>query len=150
MSQTTAFYKKHQTNLFGLLLGALFGYLMSQAGATTFDYHAKLFLFEDFQLLKVFGTAVTVGVIGVLLLKRYQVNAVVTGQAVDFVKKPYKQGLIAGALIFGIGWGLTASCPGSVPVMLGEGKIGAYFTLIGLVLGTLTYGLMQSKFNKTP
>ena len=149
MSQSLEFYQKNQTNIFGLLLGALFGYLMSQAGATTFDFHAKLFLFEDFQLLKVFGTAVTVGVIGVLLLKKYQVNAIVTGQAVDFVKKPYKQGLIAGAVLFGIGWGLTASCPGSVPIMIGEGKIGAYFTLIGLVLGTLSYGLMQSKLSKT-
>ena len=149
MSQAYNFYQKNQMNIFSVLLGALFGFLMSRAGATTFDYHAELFLFEDFQLLKVFGTAVAVAVIGVLLLKKYQVNAVATGQPVDFIKKPYKQGLIVGALIFGIGWGLTASCPGSVPIMIAEGKTGAYFTLIGLVLGTLAYGLVQSKFNKT-
>ncbi|GKT12842.1 MAG: hypothetical protein ISEC1_P1825 [Thiomicrorhabdus sp.] len=148
MSQAYNFYKKNQINIFSLLLGSLFGFLMSRAGATTFDYHAALFLFEDLQLLKVFGTAVTVGVIGVLLLKKYQVSAVVTGQPINFITKPYKQGLAAGALIFGIGWGLTASCPGSVPIMIGEGKVGAYFTLIGLVLGTLVYGMIQSKYSK--
>lgn len=148
MSQVYNFYQKNKINLFSLLLGALFGFLMSRAGATTFNYHADLFLFEDFQLLKVFSTAVVVGVIGVFLLKKYQVNAVVSTQPIEFLTKPYKQGLIAGAMLFGIGWGLTASCPGSVPVMIGEGKIGAVFTLIGLVLGTLAYGFIQSRMTK--
>ena len=34
-----------------LLFGAGFGFLLSRAGATTYDFYAKLFLFEDFQLL---------------------------------------------------------------------------------------------------
>jgi len=134
----------YRTNILGLFLGVLFGYFMSHAGATTYDYHAKMFLMIDFQLIKVIGTAIVVAFIGVSLLKKFQVRAVATGAVVDFVKKPYQQGLIAGAFIFGIGWAMTASCPGTVPAMIGEGKVGALFTLAGLILGTMAFGILQT------
>ena len=134
----------YRTNIFCLLLGVLFGYLMSHAGATTYDYHAKMFLMIDFQLMKVIGTAIVVAMIGVFLLKKYKVRSVSTGFEVDFVKKPYQKGLIVGAFIFGIGWAMTAACPGTIPAMLGEGKIGALFTLVGLLLGTMAFGVLKT------
>ena len=134
----------YRTHVLALLMGALFGFLMSRAGATTYDFHAKMFLFIDFQLMEVIGTAVVVAMIGVFLLKRFHVNALSTGCEVDFVKKPYQAGLVTGAFIFGIGWAMTASCPGTIPAMLGEGKLGAVFALIGIVGGTMAYGVLQS------
>lgn len=138
------FFYAYRTNIIGLATGIMFGFLMSRAGATTFDYHAQMFLFEDMQLMKVIGTAVVVAMIGVFLLKKFQINSITTGQAVDFVKKPYQQGLVAGAFLFGIGWAMTASCPGTVPAMIAEGKISAIFTLAGLLLGTMAYGILQT------
>jgi len=139
-----SFSYAYRANILGLFMGVMFGFLMSHAGATTYDFHAKMFLFIDMQLMKVIGTAVVVSMIGVYLLKKYHVQALTTGMEVDFVKKPYQQGLIAGAFLFGIGWAMTASCPGTVPAMVGEGKISAIFTLIGLLLGTMAYGVLQS------
>jgi|GEM_PF-1098533 len=138
------FFYAYRSNIIGLFTGVLFGFLMSRAGATTFDFHAQMFLFEDMQLIKVIGSAVVVAMIGVFLLKKFQVTAVHTGQAVDFVKKPYQQGLVTGAFLFGIGWAMTASCPGTVPAMIAEGKISAIFTLAGLLIGTMAYGVLQS------
>lgn len=143
-TEQPSFVRRYQTQILGLFMGALFGFLMSRAGATTYDYHAKMFLFIDFQLIQVIGSAVVVAMIGVFLLKKYHIKAVSTGTEVDFVKKSYQQGLIAGAFLFGIGWAMTASCPGTVPAMLGEGKISAVFTLIGLLLGTIAFGVLQT------
>lgn len=134
----------YRANFLALLMGVSFGFLMSRAGATTYDYHAQMFLLIDFQLMKVIGTAVVVAIIGVFLLRKYQVKSITTGAEVDFVKKPYQQGLITGAFLFGIGWAMTASCPGTVPAMIGEGKIGALFVLTGLLLGTMAFGVLQS------
>lgn len=147
-----SFYYAYKTHALALLMGVIFGYLMSHAGATTYDFHAKMFLFIDFQLMKVIGTAVVVAMIGVFLLKRLHINALATGCEVDFVKKPYQTGLVMGAFLFGIGWAMTASCPGTIPAMLGEGKIGAIFALIGIVGGTMAYGVLQSFIhqNKQP
>ena len=117
---------------------------MSKAGATTFDFHAKMFLMENFQLVIVIGTAVVTAMIGVTILKVFKINAVTTGEPVDFVKKPYQTGLITGAFLFGIGWAMTASCPGTIPAMIGEGKVGAIFTFIGLILGTMAFGILKT------
>lgn len=134
----------YRTQIFGLLTGGLFGFLMSRAGATTYDYHAKMFLFEDFQLMIVIATAVVVAMIGVWLLKKTHIHAVATGQEVDFVKKPYQKGLMIGAALFGVGWGMTAACPGTIPAMIGEGKVAGFFAFAGILIGTLAYGILQS------
>ncbi|WP_373019265.1 YeeE/YedE thiosulfate transporter family protein [Thiomicrorhabdus sp.] len=134
----------YRSNFLALLMGVMFGFLMSHAGATTYDYHAKMFLMIDFQLMEVIATAVIVSMIGVFLLKKFHIRAISTGAEVDFVKKPYQSGLITGAFLFGIGWAMTASCPGTVPAMIGEGKVGALFVLAGLLLGTMAFGVLQT------
>lgn len=135
---------KTRNNFFGLLMGVAFGFFMSHAGATTYDFHAKMFLFEDFQLMIVIGVAVMVAMVGVTIMKRLHVTAIATGEEVDFVKKPYQKGLMVGALLFGIGWGMTASCPGTIPAMMGEGKVAGIFAFLGLLVGTTAYGILQS------
>lgn len=135
---------KSRNNFFGLMMGVAFGFFMSHAGATTYDFHAKMFLFEDFQLMIVIGVAVVVAMMGVAIMKHFHVTAIATGQEVDFVKKPYQKGLMVGALLFGIGWGMTASCPGTIPAMMGEGKVAGFFAFFGLLVGTTAYGILQS------
>ena len=45
--------------------------------------------------------------------------------------------LLAGAAIFGVGWGLTGYCPGPALVALGAGRIGAAVAVAAMVLGML-------------
>lgn len=132
-----------------LLFGALFGFILSRAGATTYDFYAKLFLFQDMQLLWVIATAATVGAIGVAIFKAVKARNLFEGKPISFKGKPYKSSLIPGSLIFGLGWGLAGACPGTALAMLGEGKLGALFTLTGIFLGTYLYGLQQSRAAKS-
>jgi uncharacterized membrane protein YedE/YeeE len=128
-----------------LPLGALFGFLLSRGGATTYDFYAKLFLFEDLQLFWVIAAAIVVGAPLVHLLKRFGVRALVSREPIEFQYKPMKRGLFAGALMLGVGWGLTAACPGTVLTMLGEGKLAGLFTIAGILLGTWGYGAWQDR-----
>jgi uncharacterized membrane protein YedE/YeeE len=123
-----------------LPLGALFGFLLSRAGATTYDYYAKLFLFEDLQLVWVIGTAVAVGIPGLQILRRARIRALLTGDVIELKGKPMTRELPVGALILGLGWGLSAACPGTVLAMVGEGKLPALVTVAGILLGTYAYG----------
>lgn len=128
-----------------LLVGVLFGFLLSRAGATHFDFYAQLFLFENLQLLWVILTAIVVGVPGVLLLQKFRVKTLVGGEPILFEDRPWRKGLVLGALFFGIGWGLTGSCPGSLPAMLGEGKLVVLPGMLGLLAGTYGYGWFVSR-----
>ena len=132
-----------------LLFGTLFGFLLNRAGATTFDFHAQLFLFGDLRLLWVIACAVGIGVVGILAMKWRRARSWLGGELLQFDGKPMRRRLVPGALMLGIGWGLTGSCPGTAPVMLGEGKFASFFTVIGIVLGTYVYGVLTKKQKQT-
>jgi uncharacterized membrane protein YedE/YeeE len=51
--------------------------------------------------------------------------------------------LIMGAVLFGIGWGMSAACPGTAPTMIGEGKLEGIFLVAGIILGTAAYGKIE-------
>ncbi len=128
-----------------LFFGIVFGFILSRAGATTYDFYAQLFLFENLQLLWVIAVAASIGMIGMAMLKTLKARSTLDGQPLSFQGKPYKATLVPGALLFGVGWGLAGACPGTALVMLGEGKLGALFTIAGIVLGTYLYGLKESR-----
>lgn len=128
-----------------LIFGMLFGFLLSRAGATNFDFHAQLFLFENLQLLWVIAAAVSAGMVGIFLMKRLRVRSLLGGEPLTFEGKAMRPHLAGGALMLGIGWGLTGSCPGTAPVMLGEGKLAAVLTVIGIVAGTHLYGFVRER-----
>lgn len=125
------------------VFGAAFGFLLTRAGATRYDVIAKMFLFEDFHLAIVMAVAIGVAAVGIHLLggKRWATGA---GGACPLAEaKPASSTLVPGALIFGVGWGLTGSCPGTALAGLGEGRLVALFTVLGLFLGTAFYARQQ-------
>ncbi len=128
-----------------LLFGGLFGFFLSRAGATTYDFYAKLFLFTDLQLLYVIGVAVIIGLTGFPLMERFNVTALHCSQPIDTRRKPMVKGLIPGSLLFGMGWGIAGACPGTALAMLGEGKIAAIVTVAGILIGTFLYGHFQHR-----
>ncbi|MCB0260509.1 MAG: YeeE/YedE family protein [Calditrichaeota bacterium] len=128
-----------------LIFGVIFGFLLSRAGATTYDFYAQLFLFQDLQLMKVIAAAAGVGMVGIAIMKKLKTRSLMENSTIDFSGKPNKPELIPGALIMGMGWGLAGACPGTALVMLGEGKLGALFTIFGVLVGTLIHGLKQNR-----
>ena len=128
-----------------LPFGMIFGFILSRAGATTYDFYAGLFLFTKLQLLWVIAAGAATGAVGIAVLKRVKAKAMLTGAEIEFEGKPFTPQLIPGALILGLGWGLAGACPGTVLTMLGEGKLYALFTIGGVLLGTWIYGLFAAK-----
>lgn len=133
-----------------VFFGMAFGFFMSRAGATTFDFYARLFLFEDMQLFWVILFAVITGILGIRVMKHFGARAVVNGARLTFEGKPMQKGLVIGALMFGIGWGLTGTCPGSAAAMLGEGKVMVLATGFGMLFGTYLYGFRRQKYRVSP
>jgi uncharacterized membrane protein YedE/YeeE len=98
----------------------------------------------------VIAAAVVVGAPLVQLLRRLGVRALFSGKPIEFQPKPMKRGLLAGALLLGVGWGLAAACPGTVLTMLGEGKLAGVFTISGILLGTWLYGAWHDRRGAEP
>ena len=126
-----------------VLLGTIFGFILSRSGAADYNYIQGMFLFEQFQLYGIMGTAVAVTAPGLWLLKRF--GRTVAGRPLEIELKPLHRGNIAGGLLFGVGWSMAGMCPGPIFVNLGEGKLYAAAALAGALVGAGAFGTMYSR-----
>ena len=135
-----------------LLLGTVFGFVLSRSGAADYNYIQGMFLFERFQLYGIIGTAVALTAPGLWLIKRR--GRTVLGRPIEVELKPLHYGNIAGGLLFGIGWSLAGMCPVPVLVNIGEGKIYAMAALAGALVGAAVFGVtyprLQGLFGLPP
>ncbi|MBI3855688.1 MAG: YeeE/YedE family protein [Planctomycetes bacterium] len=124
--------------------GALFGFLLHQARVTDYDAILNMFLLRDFHLMGVMGSAIAVAALGLAVLRR-RARSSPSGEPTELRPKALHGGVIAGSLLFGIGWALSGACPGTALAQLWEGKLYALATIAGLFAGTLSYGAWKSR-----
>jgi hypothetical protein len=117
-----------------LALGVTFGFILSRIGATDYDAVRSMFTLEDLHLMGVIGVAVAVAAVGFAVLRRRGI-ACQDGCRVTLAPKPVKPGIVLGSLVFGAGWALTGTCPGTGLAQIGEGKLVALFTVLGIAVG---------------
>jgi uncharacterized protein len=124
--------------------GIFFGFVLSRVGASNFDLIMGMFIGKDLTLAWVMITAIVVGAIGMQILKR-NAKPVRSGEALKISHKKLGRFSLLGAAIFGIGWGISGACPGTVLAQLGEGKVFGLFTFLGMICGTYIYARLKEK-----
>ena len=135
-----------------LLLGTVFGFILSRSGAADYGFIQGMFLFTEFQLYGIIASAVIVTAPGIWLIKRRGRTA--SGRPVEIELKPLHRGNVVGGVLFGLGWSLTGMCPGPIFVNIGEGKIYALAALAGALVGAgllgWFYPLVRRPFGLPP
>jgi uncharacterized membrane protein YedE/YeeE len=124
-----------------LVLGTVFGFILSRSGAADYGFIQGMFLFTELQLYGIIAVAVLVTAPGIWLIK--QRGRTVLGRPVSIESKPLHGGNIAGGVLFGIGWSMAGMCPGPILVNIGEGKVYALAALAGALVGA---GLLGSVY----
>ncbi len=127
-----------------LLLGTLFGYVLSRSGCADYDFVQGMFLLTSFQMYAIIGTAVALTAPGLFILKR--VGRTIGGTPITIELKTLHRGSVYGGLLFGIGWSIAGMCPGPILVNVGEGKVYALAALAGALAGTALFGTGYSTF----
>ena len=135
-----------------VVLGTIFGFVLSRSGAADYNYIQSMFLFRSFQLYGIIGTAIVLTAPGLWLIKRRGRTAL--GKPLKIELKPEHRGNIIGGLLFGVGWSMAGMCPGPILVNIGEGKIYALAALAGALVGAAalggSYQRLQSPFKLPP
>ena len=128
-----------------LLVGVLFGVVMTKAEIISWYRIYEMFRFESFHMYGIIGSAVVLGIIMIQLIRRNNVKDL-HGDSIKLKQKDkfYKANIIGGTL-FGVGWGMVGACPGPMFVLLGHGFISVGIVILGAILGTFTYGILRSR-----
>jgi uncharacterized protein len=119
--------------LAGLLVGLVFGVVLSWSGMSDPDVIRGALLFEESYLFLFFASAVLVASVGVRLLRGRR--SLLTRERIDWRSTPVQRRHIAGSVLFGTGWALADACPGPIATQLGQGIVWSLFTLTGVVAG---------------
>jgi uncharacterized membrane protein YedE/YeeE len=125
-----------------LLLGIIFGLALTKGEAISWFRMQEMFHFQSFHMYGIFMTAVPIGAISILVIRRWKAHSI-NGDAIEIPNKSYHHGIILGGLIFGFGWALTGACPGPLYAQIGAGYSVTLVTFFSAMLGTWTYGRLQ-------
>ena len=122
------------TLVIGFLIGCAFGAILFLGGASSYRRILGTLLLKDMWIIKLMMTAIGVGTLGIYLLD-------LGGLANMSIKPAYVWGVLAGGVIFGIGWAVSGYCPGTCVVGASEGKKDAIFTVVGALLGAFVFSV---------
>lgn len=128
-----------------LTIGFFFGIVMFKSEAASWFRIYEMFQFGSFHMYGIIGSALVIGIIGVLFIKRKDLKPI---DGSDMSLKPKEKGVIRyllGGIIFGLGWALAGACPGPMYVLAGAGYISILIVIAGAILGTFLYGIVKDK-----
>lgn len=128
-----------------LILGIVFGIVMAKSEAVSWFRIQEMFRFQSFHMFGIIGTAVTLGVIGVALIKKFKIRDF-HGNPISFY--PKERSIIRyllGGIIFGLGWALSGACPGPMVVNIGYGFLTMTIVFLFAIIGTFLYGYFRDK-----
>lgn len=132
------------SNLKYLAVGIMFGIVFVKAEIISWYRIQEMFRLHSFHMYGVIGTAVLVGIISVLIIKKFKIKTI-QGEQVVFHKKQFHWGTVIGGFMFGLGWAITGACPGPLFAQIGSGFLVVIVTLLSAIAGTWVYGLVQEK-----
>lgn len=128
-----------------LLAGILFGIVMAKSEALSWYRIQEMFRFQSFHMYGIIGTAVTLGVIGVQLIKRLKLKDFEGNPIMFHPKDRSVARYLIGGSIFGMGWALSGACPGPMVVNIGYGYLSMVIVFVFATLGTFLYGVVKDR-----
>lgn len=129
-------------NLRYLVLGTLFGIVLTKSEVISWFRIQEMFRFQAFHMYGVIGSAIVVGLVSIQLIKRNHLKTI-NGEKITLADKKYNHGTWIGGTIFGLGWALTGACPGPLFAQLGSGVGSAAVLILAALAGTWTYSALR-------
>jgi uncharacterized protein len=131
-------------NLKYLLVGIGFGIVFVKAEIVSWFRIQEMFRLQSFHMYGIIGSAVIVGALSLLIIKKWNVKTIY-GEPIVITPKKFDKGQIFGGLLFGLGWAITGACPGPLYAQIGTGATVIVVTLMSAIAGTWVYGKLEDK-----
>lgn len=127
-----------------LLVGLVFGVVFVKAEIISWFRIQEMFRLQSFHMYGVIGSAILVGALGILMIKKFNLKTIY-GEEVEFHPKTFNKGQVIGGLLFGLGWAMTGACPGPLFAQIGTGATVILVSLLSALAGTWLYGYFRDK-----
>ena len=128
-----------------LAIGMYFGIVATKAEVVSWFRIQEMFRFQAFHMYGIIGSAVSVAMVSLALIKARRVRTVRGDTIVVPPKELGRRGYRywIGGTLFGLGWALTGACPGPIFALIGNGMSVYVVVLVAALLGTWSYGVLR-------
>jgi len=112
----------------GLVVGLIFGFVLQRGRFCMNSAFRDILVMKEYTLVKAVALAIVVQMIGFHLLAQMEIIQL-------YPKAFYWGAMIIGGFLFGIGMVLAAGCASGTTYRVGEGMMGSFVALLGLMIG---------------
>ena len=123
-------------NRIGFLFGLAFGFLLVAGRISDYDVIRRMLLLQELDLYFLMASAVGVAVPLLWLLQRRGWRTPLGGPLM-LTRSPVERKHVLGGIVFGAGWALAGTCPGTVLAMVGSGGLLGLVVVAGLFVGVI-------------
>ena len=129
-----------------LIVGVVFGITLTKAEIVSWYRIYEMFRFEAFHMYGVIGSAVMIGALMIMLIKKFNMRSL-SGDPITFKPKAFSiPRYLIGGTFFGMGWAMTGACLGPLFILLGNGIGVVGIVILSALLGTYVYGRVMHKW----
>ncbi|MDH5375887.1 MAG: YeeE/YedE family protein [Candidatus Bathyarchaeota archaeon] len=126
-------------HVFVFIGGLFFGFGLAFGGMSKQEIVLSFLQLKDLGLLLLLGGSALVTAITINLIPKLLNNPILGGEFKKR-KRTLNKRTVIGAIIFGVGWGMSGLCPGSAMASLGVGNLPVLIGIAGMFLGAYIMG----------
>lgn len=126
-----------------VVVGLVFGFLLTASGLGDYTTIHEGLLLRDPYIFLMLGSALAVGVAGLALLRRR--GRTWTGGRLTLPRAAIERRHLYGGVVFGLGFGVGATCPGITIAMTTTGGLYGLVVLAGLLAGLALRGAVERR-----
>ena len=124
------------------LVGAVFGFFLTGSGLGNYRTIHEGLLLRDPYIYLMMAATVTTAAAGLALLRRR--GRTFFGDPLTIPRHPVRPNAVYGAAVFGVGFGIGATCPGITVSALATGAWPAGLVLLGILAGLWLRGRVEA------
>lgn len=122
-------------------VGSIFGFFLTASGLGNYDTIHQGLLLRDPYIYLMMAATVGTAAVGVRLLRR-RGRSLLAGPLV-IPRHPVRRSTVYGASVFGVAFGVGATCPGITVAMLATGGLWGGLVLVGVFAGLQLRGAIE-------
>lgn len=126
-------------HVFVFIGGLFFGFGLAFGGMSKQEIVLSFLQLKDWGLLLLLGGSALVTAITINLIPKLLKKPILGGEFKKRTRTLTKRTVI-GAIIFGVGWGISGLCPGSAMASLGIGNLPSLIGIAGMFVGAYIMG----------
>lgn len=119
--------------------GLFFGFGLAAGGMSKNEIVLSFLQLKDYGLVLLMGAGAAVAFIAIQIIPKL-INKPILGGEFKPRERKFTRNTVLGAIIFGLGWGISGICPGSAISSLGTGNLPVLIGIAAMFMGSYVMG----------